>query len=96
MLSYAFQELRHNNYEKIENVFNRILKTTLSMLIKENSVHSGNVSGILLYAKTDEYVSSNLDAIFDGNRISVHTLDLNCDFKDIAKQLDGIADEYLK
>jgi 5-methylcytosine-specific restriction enzyme subunit McrC len=51
------------------------------------------VSGMLLYAKTDN--DSNLDKTYlmSGNRISVRTLDLNRDFLSIRKQLDTIADE---
>ena len=52
--------------------------------------HNGDVSGILLYAKTDEDISPNLNAIFDKNKISVHTLDLNCEFCEIAEQLDNL------
>ena len=51
------------------------------------------VSGMLLYAKTDN--DSNLDKTYlmSGNRISVRTLDLNRDFLSIRKQLDTIVDE---
>lgn len=52
------------------------------------------VSGMLLYAKTDEQVQ--LDHIYhmSGNKISVRTLDLNQDFSEIARQLDSIAKEH--
>ena len=30
-----------------------------------------------------------------GNRISVKTLDLNCDFREIARQLNAIADAFI-
>lgn len=52
---------------------------------------SGNVSGLLLYAKTDEVVLPNNDYKMGGNSISVKTLDLDCDFTEIRKQLDAIA-----
>lgn len=48
------------------------------------------VSGMLLYAKTDEEVHPDNDYRMSGNNISVKTLDLNCEFKDIATQLDNI------
>ena len=51
------------------------------------------VSGMLLYARTDEAVQPNNSYHMSGNRISVRTLDLNCEFSEIAMQLDKIAVE---
>ena len=52
--------------------------------------NTGNVSGMLLYAKTDELVLPNNNYKMGGNAISVKTLDLDCDFAEIRKQLDDI------
>ena len=52
---------------------------------------TGNVSGMLLYARTDEAVLPNNEYKMGGNAISVKTLDLDCDFSEIKKQLDYIA-----
>ena len=52
------------------------------------------VSGLLLYAKTDETLLPNQTYQMSGNKISVKTLDLDCDFEKIAEQLDEIVDEY--
>ena len=52
------------------------------------------VSGMLLYAQTDEVVQPNHVYHMSGNKISVHTLDLSCPFKEIAAQLDGIVEEH--
>ena len=57
---------------------------------------TGNVSGILLYARTDEAVLPNNEYKMGGNAISVKTLDLDCDFTEIKKQLDGIVDYYFE
>ena len=51
---------------------------------------TGNVSGMLLYAKTDELVLPNNNYKMSGNTISVKTLDLDCDFSEIRRQLDDI------
>lgn len=51
---------------------------------------TGKVSGLLLYAKTDEDISPELSVLIGGNRISVRTLDLNRPFTHISKQLDDI------
>ena len=52
------------------------------------------VSGMLLYAKTDEQIQPDHVYHMSGNMISVKTLDLNCDFSMIAYQLNQIAEEY--
>lgn len=54
------------------------------------------VSGMLLYAKTDETEQPNTTYIMSGNRIDVRALDLNCDFPLICKQLDNIEEEFFK
>ncbi|MCH5259643.1 MAG: 5-methylcytosine-specific restriction endonuclease system specificity protein McrC [Lachnospiraceae bacterium] len=56
--------------------------------------HSGNVSGMLLYANTDGE-NPDQDYQMDGNKISVKTLDLDCDFVEVRKQLDGIVLNWL-
>lgn len=50
------------------------------------------VSGMLLYAKTDEVIQPDSTYMMSGNRISVKTLDLNCQFPKIVAQLNAIAD----
>lgn len=52
------------------------------------------VSGMLLYARTDEEITPDQDYQMSGNRISVKTLDLNQSFSVIAGQLDAIAADY--
>ena len=53
------------------------------------------VSGMLLYARTDEEVYPENEYHMSGNRIEVRTLNLDRDFSQIKKQLDGIAQKYL-
>mgnify|MGYP003319667080 CR=1 FL=1 len=49
------------------------------------------VSGLLLYAKTNEVVIPyNNQYNMSGNMIGAHSLDLNQNFKEIKKQLDHI------
>ena len=52
------------------------------------------VSGMLLYAKTDEQIQPDHVYHMSGNKISVRTLDLNCDFAEIAQQLNAIIAEH--
>lgn len=56
---------------------------------------SGKVSGMLLYAKTDEEVMPNSDYCIGGNLISVTTLDLSKEWETIRQQLDAIVPKYL-
>jgi len=53
---------------------------------------SGNVAGILLYAKTDEAVTPDEDIMIGGNRIGVKTLDLNQDWSVITAQLETLCE----
>ena len=48
------------------------------------------VSGMLLYAKTDENIQPDNVYQMSGNQISVKTLDLNLPFSDISRQLNDI------
>ena len=48
------------------------------------------VSGMLLYAKTDEDIQPNNVYQMSGNQISVKTFDLNLPFSDISRQLNDI------
>lgn len=52
------------------------------------------VSGMLLYARTDEDVHPNHVYHMSGNKISVRTLDLSQKFSEIARQLDSIVVEH--
>ncbi len=62
--------------------------------VKNRDYQFGNeehkVSGMLLYAKTDEDIQPNNVYQIHGNQISVRTLDLNQPFNEIAEQLNLI------
>ncbi len=61
---------------------------------KENT---GNVSGLLLYAKTeDEMFPEGEPFVIGGNSIGARTLDLNVSFDKLRIQLDNIAEECFK
>ena len=54
------------------------------------------VSGMLLYAQTDEDIIPNNTYHMSGNQISVLALDLNQDFSKISRTLDDIAKNFLR
>ena len=58
--------------------------------------NTGNVAGMLLYAKTDEEITPDMSVVMSGNQISAKTLDLNCDFEEISRQLKTISQEYFQ
>lgn len=59
-----------------------------------DKTRTGNVSGMLLYARTDEVMLPHNSYKMGGNKISVDTLNLDCEFEEIRKQLNGIAIEH--
>lgn len=65
--------------------------TYVKNLDKDNT---GNVAGMLLYAKTQERITPNNKYSMGGNTIWVKTLDLNLPFSQIAEQLEKIAGDY--
>lgn len=54
------------------------------------------VSGMLLYAKTDEQIQPDHVYQMHGNQVSVRILDLNLEFREIAAQLNEIAEEHFQ
>ena len=57
--------------------------------------NNGTVSGMLLYANTDGE-NPDMDYQMSGNKISVKTLDLNCDFGIVKEQLNAIVDIWMR
>lgn len=51
---------------------------------------------MLLYAQTDNGTQPDCCYQMSGNMINVKTLNLNCDFEDIRRQLDSIITDYFK
>ncbi len=60
----------------------------------QDTGRTGNVAGMLVYAKTQEADLPDSRYSMDGNRIGATTLDLNREFEGIAHQLDDIAAEF--
>lgn len=59
---------------------------------EESTETPGSVSGMLLYALTDEEIQPDNSYMMSGNQISVTTLNLNESFEKIRERLDSIAD----
>lgn len=54
------------------------------------------VAGMLLYARTDETIQPDNEYQMSGNKISVKTLDLNCEFSVITTQLNAIVENQFE
>lgn len=52
------------------------------------------VSGLLLYAKTDDEIQPDADYLMSGNKISIKNIDLNTKFDNIKLQLNKIIADY--
>ena len=60
----------------------------------QDKYNTGDVAGILLYAKTDEDITPDVMFNMGGNQIGAKTLDLSREFPLIAAQLDKLAENY--
>ncbi len=75
----------HNLYQ----IFTYVKNKDRQLAEKEHTV-----SGMLLYARTENEIQPDRTYQMSGNRIDVKTLDLNCEFPAITNQLDGIVEEF--
>lgn len=64
--------------------------------VKNKAAEGTDVSGMLLYAKTDEPIIPDNEYQMSGNKISVKTLDLNLEFSEIAAQLNRIVEQHFE
>jgi len=88
---YYGQTMQTNQYDHQTLRSNHMYQ--IFAYVKNKDKHNtGKVSGMLLYAKTDEEILSDYDYVMSGNKISVKTLDLNQKFSRIARQLNHIAE----
>ena len=90
-------------YQKITNTKNDHVTVSSANLYQifayvknmdANTNYTNTISGMLLYAKTDEKEYPDYVYNMSGNHISVKTLDLNVEFEEIRKQLDNIVEKY--
>ena len=79
---------------KSENLYQIFAYVKNKQVALERAGESIEVSGMLLYAATDEDIQPDATYRMSGNRISAATLDLDRPFDEIRAQLDGIAEEF--
>lgn len=91
---YYSKTMQYNPYFEATSYHSSNMYQILAYVTNWDKEKSGDVSGMLLYARTGEEITPNGFATINDNKIAVKTLDLNCDFADIAKQLNKIISEH--
>jgi 5-methylcytosine-specific restriction enzyme subunit McrC len=85
-LQYDIHTLHSNN---LYQIFTYVKNKTGEYRDRKHTV-----SGMLLYARTDETIQPDNTYQMSGSKISVKTLDLNCEFPIISVQLKTIINEH--
>lgn len=90
------KSLAQNQYNQDKNTLHsHNLYQIFSYVQNLDKLNSGNVSGLLLYARTTETSAPKAHLKIKGNVIASRSIDLNKDFVMIQRQLNEIVDEYL-
>ena len=84
--------LQYNSLFNSKTIHSNNIYQIFSYVKNKDVKHDGSVSGILLYAKTEDEKSLDESYQMSGNNISVKTLDLSRDFRNIRNTLDAIAE----
>lgn len=92
---YYRHTMQHNSLYDSRTFISGNLYQIYSYVKNSDIDATGNVAGVLLYAMTDEAITPDEDMVIGGNRISVKTLNLNCDWSVITGQLDGLCEWLL-
>ena len=81
-------------YEK-QTLHSNNLYQIFTYVKNQDKNNSGNVAGMLLYAKTDEAITPDCSFNMGGNQIGATTLDLSGSFNEIKRKLDEVVKVYL-
>lgn len=88
-----YSSILNENYGKL-SISSGNLYQIYAYVKNKDKDNTGNVSGMLLYAKTTEDLTPDQDYKIGGSIISVKTLDLNQDWHKITLQLNVIAENF--
>lgn len=91
---YYDKILQGKNYSTKKTFISGNLYQIFSYVKNYDKSAESNVSGMLLYAQTDEGIEPDYTYKMSGNKISIKSLDLNKDWPDISHQLDVIVDDF--
>ncbi len=91
---YYTSSMQTGQYGK-ETIHSHNLYQIFTYVKNKDTEANGNVTGMLLYANT-EGSNPDMDYHLSGNKISVKTLDLNCNFDKVTSQLDNIVNTWMR
>lgn len=89
---YYSRMLQYNQMFNSKTLHSNNMYQIFTYVKNKDVKQDGSVSGVLLYAKTEEEEMLDQNYSMSGNKISVKSLDLGSDFDEIAMTLDGIAE----
>lgn len=92
---YYSQSMQKNSLYNSMTMISSNLYQIFTYVKNADRNQTGLVSGVLLYAKTDESITPNHDYSMNGNKISVKTLDLGADFSLIKDGLNELIESFL-
>ena len=93
---YYGRTMQTNRFTNKQTLHSSNLYQIFTYVKNRDKAGTGDVSGVLLYAKTDETITPDYDYMLSGNQISVKTLDFNSDFSKIKSQLDQLLGSYFE
>jgi 5-methylcytosine-specific restriction enzyme subunit McrC len=89
-----YKKTMQSHYDSNKLISNHLYQI-FAYVKNEDKYNTGLVSGMLLYAKTEEETLPNYEYNIGGNVISAKTLDLNKPFEMIKRQLESIIFNWL-
>ena len=87
---YYGKSMQTNRFSAKSTVNSANLYQILTYVKNEDIKQTGNVAGLLLYAKTDGFEQPELDVVVQGSRIGAQTLDLNKPWVEVRAELDAL------
>ena len=92
---YYSSSLQTNTQYGNQTIHSHNLYQIYTYVKNKDRLSKKSVSGMLLYANAEGH-NPDVEYMMDGNKISVKTLDLNCPFASVSKQLNRFADDWLQ
>ena len=90
-----YSKIMQENYN-VETVRSNNLYQIFTYVKNMAAVQHNKISGLLLYAETDNGIQPDVTYQMHGNQISVKTLNLNTEFAELSQELDDIAESVIK
>lgn len=91
---YYAHTMQTNSLYSKRSLISANLYQIFAYVKNKDKSNTGDVQGMILYAKTDEEITPNQEYMMGKNKIAVKTLDLTVDFDTVAEMLDSIAYEF--